>query len=359
MKHIKFFALVVVFLMLLTLAACSGKTASGNITASPSHALGQIYLYGEAHSVSKIQDKEFALWEDDYHNKNMRHLFIEMPYYTAEFLNVWMKSDSDVILEDIYEDWKGTQAYNPNVKEFFKKIKKACPETIFHGTDVGHQYETTGVRYLKYLEDNKLEGSKQYSLAQEDIKQGEYYYGHQDEVYRENKMAENFIREFDILSDKDVMGIYGEAHAGLDAMDYSTKSVPCMANQLKAHYGDAIHSEDLSWLAKDIKPDRTDIIKINQKDYKASHFGKEDMTAINKEYVSREFWRLENAYDDFKNNPKTLDVLPYNNYPMLIEKGQVFAIDYTKADGSVIRMYYRSDGDVWNGQPSTSGFKIK
>lgn len=39
------------------------------------------------------------------------------------------------------------------------------------------------------------------------------------------------------------------------------------------------------------------------------------------------------------------DVLPYNNYPMLIETGQVFIIDYTKKDGSIERMYYRSDGN--------------
>lgn len=356
MKHKRFFALVVVFLMLLTLAACSAKMKSGNTTASRSHPLGQIYLYGEEHSVSKIQDKELSLWDDDYHNKNMRHLFIEMPYYTAEFLNVWMKSDSDVILEEIYGDWKGTQAYNPNVKEFYKKIKSACPETIFHGTDVGHQYETTGARYLKYLEDNKLEGSKQYSLTQADIEQGKYYYGHQDDVYRENKMAENFIREFDSLSGENVMGIYGEAHAGLDAMDSITNSVPCMANQLKTHYGGVVHSEDL--IAKDIEPDRVVTIKVNEKDYKASHFGKEDMTSFSKDYVSREFWRLENAYDDFKNNPK-IGELPYYNYPMLIEKGQVFAIDYTKADGSVVRRYYRSDGGVWDGLPSTEEFTMK
>ncbi len=358
MKRIKSFALVSIFLMLLTLAACSARTIFGNITASRSHSSGQIYLYGEQHSVDKILDKEFSLWDGDYHNKNMRHLFVEMPCYTAEFLNVWMKSDNDVVLEELYSDWDGTQSHNPNVKEFYKKIKSACPETIFHGTDVGHQYETTGARYLKYLEDNKLEGSKQYLLTQEAIEQGKYYYGHRDDVYRENKMAKNFVREFDSLSGENVMGIYGGAHAGLDAMD-TTNSVPCMANQLKAHYGDAVHSEDLTWLAKDIEPDRVVTIKVSAKDYRASHFGKEDMTAFSKDYVSREFWRLENAYHDFKNNPKTGNVLPYNNYPMLIEKGQVFAIDYTKADGSVVRMYYRSNGYVWHGLPSTEEFTMK
>jgi len=53
----------------------------------------------------------------------MRHLFVELPYYTAEFLNIWMKSDSDEILDELYNDWIGTALYNPYTKEFYKKIK--------------------------------------------------------------------------------------------------------------------------------------------------------------------------------------------------------------------------------------------
>lgn len=51
-----------------------------------------------------------------------------------------------------------------------------------YGTDVGHQYHTTGNRFLKYLKNNNLEGSEQYLLAQETIEQGEYFYKHDDHV---------------------------------------------------------------------------------------------------------------------------------------------------------------------------------
>ncbi|BAL01739.1 hypothetical protein OBV_45400 [Oscillibacter valericigenes Sjm18-20] len=74
--------------------------------------------------------------------------------------------------------------------------------------------------------------------------------------------------------------------------------------------------------------------------------------------MSREFWRLENAYGDLKAQPKTGDVLPYNDFPMLVETGQVFMIDYTQTDGSVTRHYYRSDGYVWSGKPSTEEFSV-
>ncbi len=55
----------------------------------------------------------------------------------------------------------------------------------------------------------------------------------------------------------------------------------------------------------------------------------------------------------------TGDVLPYDEYPMLIEIEQVFVIDLYKIDGSVERAYYRSDGYVWRNLPSMQEFKLK
>ncbi|HOP93520.1 MAG TPA: hypothetical protein PLP24_09145 [Acetivibrio thermocellus] len=242
------FSFIIILALLTTFTACSENSAVNVETESSSKSSKKIYLYGEKHGVKKIMDKEFELWHEYYNNKNMRHLFVELPYYTAEFLNIWMKSDSDEILDELYNDWIGTALYNPYTKEFYKKIKSNCPETIFHGTDVGHQYDTTGQRFLKYLEENNLKDSEKYRLAHEAVKQGKYYYENSDDVYRENKMVENFIREYDALNGECMMGIYGNAHTSLDAMDF-TDSVPCMANQLKDIYKDIIYSEDLSWLA--------------------------------------------------------------------------------------------------------------
>ena len=74
----------------------------------------------------------------------MRHLFLESPYYSCEFLNIWMQEEGDEILDAVYDDLEGTASYVPATKEFYKKIKEQCPETIFHGTDVGHQFWSTG-----------------------------------------------------------------------------------------------------------------------------------------------------------------------------------------------------------------------
>jgi len=364
MKYKTLILFVIVFVMLI-LVACSNNSILTNVDESSEKSTGKIYLYGEQHGVEKILEKELELWSKYYHEENMRHLFVELPYYTAEFLNIWMQVDGDDILDELFEEWKNTQSYKACVKEFYKKIKRECPETVFHGNDVGHQYHTTGQRFLKYLEENNLKDTEKYILAKEAIEQGKYFYENSDHIYRENKMAENFIREFDKLQDENIMGIYGSAHTDFNAMDYYNKSVPCMANQLKKRYGDAIYSENLSYLAEDsselskvVDPIRVDIITINGKDYEASYFGKQDMNGFNG-YAYREYWRQENAYDDFKYNKKVGNVLPYTNYIMQIETGKVFVIDYTKLDGSVKREYHRSDGRIWNDLPVTEEFIIE
>lgn len=247
--------LLIIALAAGSLAACSnsaeGKTPGkplqpARATIVAAQASGNIYLYGEAHGVAEILDKEFELWSQYYHNEGMRHLFVELSYFTAEYLNVWMQSDNDDILDEIYEDWKGTRSYNPDTRNFYKQIKSECPETIFHGTDVGHQYDSTGSRFLAYLEANGLTKTE-YALTKEAIEQGRLYYKkYYEGEYRENKMTENFIREFDILGNESIMGIYGSAHTVLDGIAYGTKSLPCMANQLRARYGENIFSENLA-----------------------------------------------------------------------------------------------------------------
>ncbi|WP_312634220.1 hypothetical protein [Oscillibacter sp.] len=354
----RFCSLLVSLLLLAALSACAPAGAGSAASAIPPSDSGEIYLYGEQHGVQKILNREFELWQEHYNTRGMRHLFVELPYYTGEFLNRWMQDDDDAILDAVYDDWDGTDAHTPDVKAFYQKIKRECPETVFHGTDVGHQRQATGKRFLQNLEEAGQRDSEQYRLTEEAIRQGETYYGKDDNVYRENTMTENFIREFDRLDGESVMGIYGGAHTGIDAMEYTTGSVPCMANQLASRYGATLYSEDLSWLAKDIDPLKVETVTLAGKAYQASYFGEEDMTGLLKGVRSRAFWRLESAYEDFKAQPKTGDVLPYDNFPMLVEAGQVFIIDYTKTDGSVTRQYYRSDGHEWEGRLSTEEFSV-
>jgi hypothetical protein len=318
---------------------------------------GQIYLYGEMHGVKRIIDREFELWKKYYDDHDMRHLFIEMPYFTAEFMNLWMKAEDDTIIMELYDDLEGTAGHNLDYLDFYKRIKEELPDTIFHGTDVGHQYDTTGACYLTYLESESLKDSEAYVLAKEAIEQGKKYYQNNDDVYREKKMAENLIRALSKVDQSDIMGIYGSAHTGLDAMSFDNQ-VAGMAKQLVAIYGSQVHSEDLSSLTLAVAPISVVDIEVQGKSYEASYFGKQNLTGFN-DITYREVWRLEAAFEDFKSYEKTGDVLPFNNYPMLVEVGQVFVLDYGRTDGSVTRMYYISDGKIWENLPSTVEIKLE
>ncbi len=313
---------------------------------------GLIFLYGEEHSSEPILEEEFKRWEKYYKEDGMRHLFVEMPYYATEFLNIWMQEKDNKILNELYADWQGTAVHSEQVRRFYHKIKEHCPETVFHGTDVGHEYATTGARYLNYLRAHKMENTEAYQLTMETIEQGKRYYETMDDAYRENMMTENFIRVFDTLKGVNVMGIYGSAHLSQEVMDTEGNFVPCMTSQLKEHYGDSVQAEDLTMLARNIEPSRTDRIQVAGKEYEALYFGTVDLSTFAPEFRYREFWRLENAYPDFQKYEKTNNVLPYDNFPMRVEQGQVIVVDYVKADDTVIRQYYRTDGTVWHGAPA-------
>ncbi len=321
--------------------------------------VGQIFLYGEEHASERILEKELELWTEYYHKDGIRDLFVELPYYTAEYMNFWMQSEGDDILDLLYQDWAGTALDTQEVLDFYREIKRECPETVFHGTDVGHQYNTTGKRFLEYLELNGQKESEIYRLSEENIEQGQYYYQYGDMAYRENKMTENFIREIEKLNGASVMGIYGSAHIGIEAMDYMTNTVPCMANQLYRKYGDILYTEDLTLSVLNSEPYRIDTVKIGEKEYQASYFGKTDLSAVFPDFQYREVWRIENGYDDFKSNPTTGNVLPYPNYPMPIEVNQVFMIIYKKTDGTIKKEYHRSDGNMWQGSVVTEEFQVE
>ncbi|MDR1663368.1 MAG: hypothetical protein LBR83_00395, partial [Clostridiales bacterium] len=70
-------------------------------------------------------------------------------------------------------------------------------------------------------------------------------------------------------------------------------------------------------------------------------------------FTSRKFWRFEDAYNDFKDMPKSGQVLPYDDYPMDVEEGQVFNVEYTEKGGGTVWKFYRSDGYVRDGIPYT------
>ncbi len=319
---------------------------------------GNIFLYGEIHSDSSCLEKELEAWSE-YYGYGMRDLFIEFPSYTAACLNRWMHQDTDELLDMVFTDLQGTNDDSPQNRNFYRSIKSAFPETVFHGTDVGHQFDTTGARYLSLLESEGKQDTPEYRLVSLTVEQGQKYYdiGRTDKtaavVYREYCMVDNFLRTWEELGRRDIMGIYGSAHTDPFSLDLSA-SIPCMAAQLKGRLQDAVHSKDLT--KKDII--RTDTVSINGKEYQASYFGSQDISSWAQGYLKRDFWRVENAYDDMKDAPRTGNWLPAGNYNMTINTGEIYIVEYTKADGTPERLYYLCDGTLYNGVLNTFGIAV-
>ena len=210
-----------------------------------------IFLYGETHDYNGIKKIEADLWGKYYKEYGMRNLFIEYSYVDAQFLNIWMKSDDDKILNELFKDYEKTLAYSEENINFFKEIKEKYPETVFYGTDLCHTYKTGGKRYLKYLEENGKAGTDDYNKAVENINQGKKYYEDDEntETYRENIMVKKFVEEYEKLEDKRIVGIYGTAHVLPYSDDYYCEG-PCMAKQLDKKYGNILNIEDLCTLEK-------------------------------------------------------------------------------------------------------------
>lgn len=365
MKYNKLYHMVAALLvvMLLVLTACSSDApqpqAPDKTTVTGPEEIGEIYLYGEYHANEHLLQKELELWRGCY-ARGMRYLFVEEAYYTAQYFNLWMQAEDDTILLEVFKDWEGSLSYNELVLDFYRSIKADCPETIFVGTDIGHQYETTGARYEAYLRAEGQLTSEEYKRADACVIQGRSYYlesdpDKQDDSYRENAMVQNFIAAVERLpAGTDIMGIYGAAHTDSTALSWDG-TVDSMAKQLAAYYGDKLHCTDLTQLPAPTITEED--FAIAGKHYTATWLGGEDASVWSQQYQSRTFWRLEGAYADFADAALTDDVLPYNNYPIEVEVGQVFAVEMVRSDtGSSEWFYYRSDGTTWNGLPTTVGF---
>ncbi|MDR2168356.1 MAG: hypothetical protein LBE35_11000 [Clostridiales bacterium] len=356
----RFLRILLAAMLLLLMAACNRAIEADipdivyhsepELPAQPSS--GQIHLYGEWHALEHMIDKHFELWYYYYNTHGMRHLILETSFSAAEFLNIWMHEDDDDILDALFRDRRGTASDTVYQREFYRRVKRELPETIFHGVDVGHQYASTGRRFLRHLRANDLEGSEIYRLATENIAQGREFYGVQrsDHNWRTVVMANNFIRVFDGLGDESVMGQFGGFHVNTPESRINPMTTRNMIAVLKERYGENVHTTCLVEYFLRQVAGTPDVVMVGGTEFNATFYGEQSLSAFhNIPYVMREFWLLtdENAYDIFKDHPTTGNVLPFHNFPMRVEAGQVAVIRYILPDDTYRMEYLRSDGEIW------------
>lgn len=252
----KIFKHGLIFAMIIAISACQNNNAE---TENPA----KIYLYGEEHGREADTDKEFSLWKDYYDNHGMRNLFLEVPNYVAGYLNLWMDEEDDQILEILRDQYKFSQGNKLKYYgKLLRRIKKECPQTVFHGTDISDFNDTLGQSYLKLLDKDK--DKTEIDRIKEVMDQGEkrdsYIKDYKEKPedtrlariadYREQMLVENFIYEFKNLEDKRIMGIYGAYHVSNPEKIHMGEA-EIMGDQLKSHYGDIVSTNILSQIEID------------------------------------------------------------------------------------------------------------
>ena len=312
----------------------------------PTRAERQILLCGESHDEAQCKEQELALWRACYAAGD-RDLFLELGAATTELLNRWMRTGDESFWDLVYRNWEGTLSQTELTEDFYRQLRADCPETVFHGIDLEHQYRTTGRFCLALLEKEGRQGTDTYRKVLRSVEQGERFYQgwdgdlfSRDNAYRENVLAENFRSEYEALGCRRVMGIFGAAHTDPYGMDYYTSSVPSMGRQLKNRYGGDVLCRDLRG---DGLPEPT-ALTIAGKEYAAIYYGGMD---IPRHGIVRsgEFWRLRDAYGDLSQWERSGGALPGNEYPMSVTAGEAYAIHYACWDGTDFWWYGVCDGE--------------
>ena len=325
---------------------------------------GMIYLYGEWHFFFHCIDQELEAWGKLY-EAGVRHLFIEYSPAFAHIFNLEISGDEDTLAQ-IYSFMDGVGEYTVTGEEdftdpviqnseltyrFFHTIKERYPETIFHGTDVEHEYDTVGSGYLAYLESVGQQHSEEYARELLACEQGKGFHrnpeieNNEDWSFREKCMAENFIYEFEKLNGQDIMGIYGGKHVLFD--EKVGESSYSLATQLKALYGDRVLSTELSHRgnsSESVAPTPLGPLTVNGKCYETIFLRQYDLTGWEYKYEKVVFWRLKDSFGDFNSCPSLgnldLFLVALASQDHLFSVGAYF-VDCTAKDGMVDRFYFR------------------
>lgn len=332
---------------------------------------GMIYLYGEHHWEPYCMEQELEAWRKLYEN-GARHLFIEYSPAWAGIYSLNISGDEETLdLIYSYMNAESIEYYGESADEvseegrrqlllehvFLQAIKEHCPETIFHGIDVEHDYDDFGPLYLEYLESIGQQDSEEYARELLACEQGRIchrdtrdIYEDDDNAYRENCMVENFIRDLEKLETQDMMGVFGGAHVELGAMNWTPSgdgaTVYNMATQLQQRYGDRVVSTILATKNNTAgeRPDPIGPITVNGKTYETAYVADHDYSAWAMPYKNVVYWRLKDSKEDFADSPAAGELDPF----LLCCDSDIFIYysvymaECTMWDGSVEHIYFIS-----------------
>ena len=266
-----------------------------------------------------------------------------------------MQADNDELLRWLWSDGEDDRDSAPVeallLFDFYKAIKANCPETVFHGTDIEHEYDTLGASYLSDLESAGKQDSEEYARTVLTCEQGKQAHqdGETDEGfrYRETCLVENFIYELERLDPQPVMGIYGFAHVEgvITEHQKSLAGDSNMVTQLFERYGSRISATCLSLAGNSARSaDAIGPLTVNGKTYETLYVGEHDLSIWAIPYKHVVYWRLKDSWSDFESTPVagTLNPLLPACDRKLFAINSVYCAVCTAWDGSIERFYFRT-----------------
>ncbi|HZK56710.1 MAG TPA: hypothetical protein VFD17_00240 [Clostridia bacterium] len=125
----------------------------------------KMFLTGENHGVKaniELRKKFLRYYKE---KTNFKYYLCELPYSMTYFLNIYLETKDENILNDIYEPLKGTDAWNKDEYDYWGylyKFNKGLPKNdriILIGSDIEHQPQNA-IRFMKYcLDKNHVSGA--------------------------------------------------------------------------------------------------------------------------------------------------------------------------------------------------------
>ena len=107
-----------------------------------------------------------------------------------------------------------------------------------------------------------------------------------------------------------------------------------------------------------LSADDTKSFTLFGKTYNAQYCGTSDVSGI-RDFKTRKVFRLIDAYEDLVNY-QSFDYLSDDNYPVTVNAGEVYRVEYLRTDGTGFVEYMRSDANSYiNGQHVTVGIYVE
>mgnify|MGYP000025435716 CR=1 FL=1 len=113
------FVAILVIVMAAACFGCGRNTSTREEEKQEEQTPDGIYLYGEIHVNANIMKKELELW-GEYYDDGMRDLFVELPYFDAQLMNIWMQSADDDILTCFFKIARERQGALRSIRIFGK-----------------------------------------------------------------------------------------------------------------------------------------------------------------------------------------------------------------------------------------------